>query len=155
MWYYKVMATIDNLDISVYNMYAIRTQVIEKINTQLRLDQAASIPPQIQMLDLYPKLSELDLLLGVVPMATSWAYFYPPKTFVTTRRSPFAFFRVVPSVGSLDEQQEDFESLEQTPTQSPEEAREKAALTRCFNQMDKINSMLSYIIGRVGQFLQG
>lgn len=149
------MATIDNLDISVYNTYAIRTRVIEQINTQLRLDQASSIPPQIQMLDLYPKLSELDLLLGIVPMANPWAYFYPPKAFISTRRSPFAFFRIIPSIGSLKDQKEDSEDLEQTFTESPEEEKEKAALTRCFKQMDKINSMLSFIIGRVGQFLQG
>ena len=149
------MATIDNLDLAVYNTYAIRTKVIEQINAQLRLDQAASIPPQISMVDVYPKLSEIDLLLGVVPLATPWAYFFPPKTFDRIRRSPFAFFRIVPSMGSLEDQQEEFEELAQTATTSTEEEREKAALTRCFKQMDKINSMLSFIIGRIGQFLQG
>lgn len=149
------MATIDNLDLAVYNTYAIRTKVIEQINAQLRLDQAASIPPQISMVDVYPKLSEIDLLLGVVPLATPWAYFFPPKRFDRIRRSPFAFFRVVPSMGSLENQEQEFQELAQTPTTSPEEEREKAALTRCFKQMDKINSMLSHIIGRIGQFLQG
>ena len=149
------MATIDNLELEVYNTYAIRTRVIEQINAQLRLDQAASIPPQISLVDFYPKLTELDLLLGVVPMATPWAYFFPPKTFDRIRRSPFSFFRVVPSIGSLQEQESDFEELAQTATASPDEEKEKAALTRCFHQMDKINSMMSFIIGRVGQFLQG
>lgn len=149
------MATIDQLDISVYNAYAIRTRAIEQINAQLRLDQADSIPPQLQMVDLYPKLTEIDLLLGVVPMATPWAYFYPPKSFTTTRRSPFAFYRVVPSMGSLESQEKEYEILAQTSTTTSEEALEKAALTKAFNQMDKINSMLSFIIGRVGQFLQG
>lgn len=149
------MATIDQLDISVYNAYAIRTRTIEQINAQLRLDQASTIPPQIQLVDLYPKLSELDLLLGVVPMATPWAFFFPPKTFSTSRRSPFAFFRVIPSIGSLEDQREDYDNLSETSTGSPEEEKEKAVLKRAFNQMDKINSMLSFIIGRVGQFLQG
>lgn len=149
------MATIDQLDISVHQAYAIRTRAIEQINSQLRLDQADSIPPQLQMVDLYPKLTEIDLLLGVVPMSTPWAYFFPPKAFRNTRRSPFAFYRIVPSVGSLQDQEEEYEVLAETPTQTPEEAAEKAALTKAFNQMDKINDMLSFIIGRVGQFLQG
>lgn len=149
------MATIDQLDISVYNAYAIRTRAIEQINAQLRLDQASSIPPQLSMVDLYPKLSELDLLLGVVPMSTPWAFFFPPKTFVVSRRSPFSFFRVVPSIGSLEEQAEDFEELNNTETGSAVEAKQKAVLTKAFKQMDKINNMLAFIIGRVGQFLQG
>lgn len=149
------MATIDQLDISVYNAYAIRTRAIEQINAQYRLDQADSIPAQLQMVDLYPKLTELDLLLGVVPMATPWAFFFPPKTFSTSRRSPFSFFRVVPSMGSLKDQEGDFDTLLQTPTSSAEEAKEKEVLTKAFKQMDKINNMLSFIIGRVGQFLQG
>ncbi|MCB1113908.1 MAG: DUF5399 domain-containing protein [Chlamydiia bacterium] len=149
------MATIDQLDISVYNQYAIRTRAIEQINAQLRLDQADSIPPQLQMVDLYPKLTEIDLLLGVVPMSTPWAFFFPPKSFRTTRRSPFAFHRVIPSMGSLKDQEEEYEHLADTPTQTKEEAEEKAVLTKAFNQMDKINDMLSFIIGRVGQFLQG
>lgn len=147
--------TIDQLDISVYNAYAISKTMTEATNAQFRMDQASSIPPQIQLVDLYPKLSELDLLLGVVPMATPWAHFFPPKTFGTSRRSPFAFFRVVPSIGSLEEQQEEYENLSQTQTSSPEEEKEKTVLKKAFNQMDKINSMLSFIIGRVGQFLQG
>lgn len=149
------MATIDNLDIGVYEAYAIRANQIERINAKLRLDQAASIPPQISVVDLYAKMTELDRLLGVVSLATPWAYFYPPKQFDRIRRSPFAFFRVVPSLGSLEEQEEEFQELAQTATSSPEEEREKAVLTRCFKQMDKINSMLSHIIGRIGQFLQG
>jgi hypothetical protein len=149
------MATIDKLDISVYNMYAIRTRAIEQINTQLRLDQATSVAPQLQIVDLYPKLSELDLLLGIVPLATPWAYFYPPKLFRRSRRSPFAFSRIVPSLGSLEEQQEEYEELVQTQCSSPDEEREKAVLTKCYKQLDKINSMLSFIMGRVGQFLQG
>lgn len=149
------MATIDNLDLAVYNTYAIRTKVIEQINAQLRLDQASTIPPQISMVDLYPKLTELDLLLGVVPLATPWAYFFPPKTFDKIRRSPFSFFRMVPSIGSLKDQEDDSEELAQTPTHSADEEKEKAVLTRCFKQMDKINGMMSFIIGRIGQFLQG
>ena len=85
------MATIDQLDISVYNAYAIRTRTIEQINAQLRLDQASTYPPEIQLVDLYPKLSELDLLLGVVPMATPGRFFSLPKPFPPAGDLPSPF----------------------------------------------------------------
>lgn len=149
------MATIDKLDMSVYNLYAVRTRMIEQINQQMQLEKAGSIPPQTTILDMYPKLTELDILLGIVPMFTPWAYFYPPKNFRYQRRSPFAFFRVAPSMGSLKQQQEDEEKLVNIETHSPEEEQEKGAIVRCFAQIDKINGWLSFIVGRVGQFLQG
>src|SRR5437867_4441586 len=99
--------TIDKLDMSVYNLYAIRTKMIEQIKEQIPFDKAAAIPPQTAILDMYPKLTELDILLGIVPLFTPWAYFYPPKNFRYQRRSPFAFFRVAPALGSLKEQAED------------------------------------------------
>lgn len=149
------MATIDKLDLSVYNLYAIRTRMVEQINQQLQLDKAASIPPQTQVMDIYPKLTEIDLLLGIVPMHTPWAYFYPPKKFRLIRRSPFAFFRVAPSLGSLEEQEKKEALLESIPCQSPEEEKEKGAIKNCFKQIEQINRWLGYIVGRVGQFLQG
>ncbi|MEM1282045.1 MAG: DUF5399 family protein [Chlamydiota bacterium] len=147
--------TIDKLDINVNNTYAIRTKMIEQINQQLRLDQAASIPPQTQVVDIYPKLTEMDLLLGIVPYLTPWAYFFPPKKFRFLRRSPFAFYRVAPTLGTLEEQEETEERLEHVETNTPEEKAEKEIIQGCFKQLNKINSWLGFIVGRVGQFLQG
>lgn len=149
------MVTIDKLDLSVYNLYAVRTMMIEQINQQLRLDQANSIPPQIQVLDIFPKMTELDILLGIVPLNTPWAYFYPPLRFRSRRRSPFGFARILPSLGSQEDQDLAEEKLESVECRSPEELREKAALKACFSQITKINNWLGYIVGRVGQFLQG
>jgi hypothetical protein len=149
------MATIDKLDLSVYNLYAIRTRMVEQINQQFQLDKASSIPPQTQVMDSYPKMTELDILLGIVPLHTPWAYFFPPKQFRFIRRSPFAFFRVAPSFGSLEDQEKGEQLLDSIPCNSPEEQREKTAIKNCFKQMDQINRWLGYIIGRVGQFLQG
>lgn len=149
------MATIDKLDMSVHSMYALRITMIEQINNQLRLTEAASIPPQIQMVDIYPKLSEMDLLLGVVPLATPWAFFYPPKKYFKRRRNTFSFFRVSPSFGSLEEQAEEEERLASMVVDTPEEAGEKQIIQNCLKEMSKINDMLSFIIGRIGQFLQG
>ena len=113
------MATIDQLDLSVYNLYAIRTKLLEQVNAQLRLDEASSIPPQTLVIDIYPKLTELDILLGIVPLNTPWAYFFPPQHFNSLRRSPFAFHRVAPSLGSYKEQEEDEQNLNDTPCETP------------------------------------
>lgn len=149
------MATIDKLDLSVYNLYALRTKMIEQINQEFRLDQAASIPPQTQVVDIYPKLSELDLLLGIVPSNMPWAYFYPPKQYRRRRRSPFAFYRVAPSLGTLSEQEEMEEFIAGLPCSGAEEMQEKEKIQACFKELNKINSWLGFIIGRIGQFLQG
>lgn len=149
------MATIDQLDLNVYNLYAIRTKMIEQINQQLQLDQASTIPPQTMVIDSYPKLTEIDVLLGVVPLATPWAYFYPPKKYRALRRSPFSFFRVAPSIGSLEQQEESERILDSVLCNEPEQEREREAIKGCFKQMGEINRWMGYIIGRVGQFLQG
>lgn len=149
------MATIDNLDLNVYNLYAIRTRMIEQINQQLRLDQASSIPPQIQVQNTYPTLTELDLLLGITPLHTPWAYFYPPSKYLFRRRSPFGFSRILPSLGSQSDQDEEEEKLAHAECETEEEEEEKKALTNCFSHITKINQWLNHIVGRMGQFLQG
>lgn len=149
------MTTIDKLDLSVYNLYAIRTRMIEQTNQQFRLDQAGSIPPQIQILDIYPKLTELDLLLGIVPMSTPWAYFFPPKRFQKKRRSTFGFSRILPSLGEQEEQDLCEQKLAATYCQNQEEEEERSAISSCFHQISQINSWLSHIVGRIGQFIQG
>jgi hypothetical protein len=150
-----IMATIDQLDMNIYNMYAIRTMMIEQINQQLRLDKASSIPPQTLILTSYPKLTELDILLGIVPLHTPWAYFYPPQKYGFIRRSPFGFSRIAPAFGSLEEQDASIARLENVECHSEDEEKEKGAIKGCFKQIKEINSWLGYIVGRVGQFLQG
>lgn len=150
------MATIDKLDLSVYNLYAIRTRMIEQTNQQLRLDQASSVPPQIQVLDIYPKLTELDILLGIVPLHTPWAYFFPPTKFRGKRRSPFGFSRLLPSIFDSQEEQDVMEqAVASTLCATSEEEQEKQTIMRCFDQISTINRWMSHIVGRIGQFLQG
>ena len=148
------MATIDNLDLSIYNLYAMRTKMIEGINQQLRLDQAASIPPQTAVLDIWPKLTEIDLLLGIVPTGTPWAYFYPPQKFRDIRRSPFAFHRIGP-YDDEDQQEERERNIEELEVDSDEEKEKKTKILACLKELKKINSWLGFVVGRVGQFLQG
>lgn len=149
------MATIDKLDISVYNLYAIRTRMIEQINQQYHLDEAATIPPQTSIIANAPQLTEIDLLLGILPMHTPWAYFYPPKRFRFLRRSPFSFSKVAPSLWGDGADSDLMDQLNSIPTTSSEDEEEKATLRKGFAQMGKINQWLGFIIGRVGQFLQG
>src|SRR5882672_1099137 len=91
--------TIDKFDIGIYIQYARRTQLIEQVLSQYHMRDATSVPAQALIVDLYPKLAELDLLLGVATMSSPWAYFYAPKSYSTQRRSPFAFHRVIPIIG--------------------------------------------------------
>lgn len=150
------MTTIDKLDIGIYIQYARRTQLIEQIKNQYHLEDASSIPPQLQVLDFYPKLSEMELLLGVVPVRAPWAYFFPPPRFRDQRRSPFTFSRIGPILNSSDKEEENPEQkLDRVKCQTEEEEKEKKVLKHCFAQIDKINNWLSFIVGRVGQFLQG
>lgn len=58
-------------------------------------------------------------------------------------------------MGSLKDQAEEEEKLASIPCESPEEEQEKATIVRCYAQIDKINGWMSFIVGRVGQFLQG
>ncbi|MBA3603633.1 MAG: DUF5399 domain-containing protein [Parachlamydiaceae bacterium] len=149
------MATIDNLDLNIYNLYAVRTRMIEQLNQQLRLDQASSIPPQIQVLNAYPTLTEIDLLLGITPFSSPWAFFKPPVKFLNKRQSPFGFARILPSLGDEEDQERDERKLAQEECGSEEEENERKSISKCFGQISKINQWLQHVVGRMGQFLQG
>lgn len=148
------MATIDKLDLSVYNLYAIRTKMVEQTNAQWHLEEASSIPPQIQVINSYQQMTELDILLGIVPTFNPWAFFFPPKRFRSQRRSPFTFSRIVPSISSNEEHEKLEALLQSIECRTVDEEKEKAAIAGCFKQISKINGWLGHIIGRIGQFLQ-
>ena len=149
------MTTIDKLDMDIYVQYARRTNMVEQTSQEYHLDQASSIPAQIRVLDFYPKLAELDLLLGVRIMQNSWAFFFPPPQFRFQRRSSFGFFRVAPSLGSFEEEEKNEEEFDEIECDTDEEKGEKKKIKNCFAQIKKINQWMSFIVGRLGQFLQG
>lgn len=149
------MVTIDKLDLSIYLQYARRTSMIEQATQQYHLEEASSIPAQARILDIYPKLSEIEILMGAGRIQNSWAFFYPPPQFRFQRRSSFGFFRVAPSLGSFEQEEEKERELEEIECENEEEENEKKALKKCFEQIKKINNWVSFIVGRVGQFLQG
>ncbi len=151
--------TIDRFDIGVYIQYARRTQLIEQVMSQYHMRDATGVPAQALIVDLYPKLAELDLLLGIATLSSPWAYFYAPRSYSSQRRSPFSFHRIIPFMGEHehgeDEQKKDEELIEEMQCHTPEDERERKVLRACFRQIEEINSLLRYIGGRIGQFLQG
>lgn len=149
------MATIDSFDISVYNTYALRIMLVERYNQELRTDQASTIPSQVFAQQVAPqmKMSEMDLLFGIIAYHTPWAYFFSPIKYI--RRSPFAFYRVAPSLGTLMEQEVVEEKLDKYECSSSEEEEEKKVLQKCFKTLNKLNRWLGEIIGRMGGLLPG
>lgn len=149
------MATIDNLDVSIYNLYAVRAKLIEDINFEFHFEDASYIPPQTTLIDLYPKLTELDILLGIAPRGGSWAFFYPPKNISHMRKSPFTPSRIMPSLGEEEDCKKTLENLRNKHCRDGEEEREKEVLLNCIHQVGRLNEWLGFIVGRIGQFLQG
>ena len=147
--------TIDHLDIGIYIQYARRMQLVEQIQQQYHLREAVSVPAQALIVDLYPKLSELDLLLGVGTTVAPWAYFSPPKDFSFQRRSSFAFHRIMPIFGRFDAEEEQERKLNLIECDSEEEEEEKTLILGCIRKIKELNSLLRFIGGRIGQFLQG
>lgn len=150
------MPTIDNYDVNVYYQYAARTQTLEAIQEEFGLGEADRVPYHTTVVDTLPKRSEMELLLGVVGRTyTPWALFVAPKKYRRQRRSPFTHARIAPSLGSEDAQEAALANLAGIQCSSEEEEEEKAAIIRCFTQLSKLNRMLDFVIGRIGQFLQG
>ena len=98
--------TIDKFDIGIYIQYARRTQLIEQVMSQYHMREAQAVPAQALIVDLYPKLAELDLLLGIATLSSPWAYFYAPRSYSAQRRSPFSFHRIIPFMGERGSGQE-------------------------------------------------
>lgn len=146
------MTTIDKLDMNVHQQYAHRSTLVEEIQKEWRVKEATTISLQITQANWQTKPSEMDLLLGAAATYVPWAYFIAPKKF---GRLPFATHRIVPSLGSFEEQEEKEERARNTPTSTEEEEKEKKAILNCFGVINKINDWMGHIVGKIGEFLQG
>lgn len=149
------MTTIDKLDIGIHVQYARRTQFNEEIQHEYRLSEAGTVPAQTAVVDLHPRPADLDLLMGVTTSHAPWAYFFPPQRFFSQRRSPFAFHRIAPSLGSEEQQEADIAKLQSVKCSTPEMKHERGVLMKFFEQIEDLNDMIGFIVGRIGQFLQG
>ena len=148
-------STIDNFSMEVNFQYARRTELLEQVRQQYHLQEASTVPAQALIIDLYPKLTELDLLLGVAALHAPWAHFYPPKKFPTQRRSPFTFHRLIPSFGSSEQERKYEEQLDTVECKTPEQQQQKTTMKSFFTKLSELNGLLRYIRSRIGQFLQG
>lgn len=148
------VTTIDQLDLDAHDRYARLQEAVEEINRQYGLDQATAIAPQVQTVDFLPKPSEMDLLFGA-SVVSSFAHFREPKAFRERRRSPFTVACVMPSLGSVADQEDLETHIASVKCETPEEERQKAAILACFAQRGKLNDWLEHIYGRIGQFLLG
>ena len=168
------MATIDNIDIGVHFEYARRIYSVERTIKRFPIEQSQHISAHIRILNMQPYLQEIEELFGFRHNVQPWATFTTPKNFHEQRRSTFAFDRICPSLGSYQNQIKLLEQLKNLPyitSSKPEEQslskdkdkekrqtrhqNEKKALIRCFEHIKNINSMISFITSRIGQFLQG
>lgn len=141
-----------NKDIHI--AYARRVQAYEETVRQYHLEEASSVTKRIVIDDQYPRQSSLDLLFGVTRSYAPWAIFKRPVS--KDERRPFlSFARVAPSLGSQEKQSEDTQKLHNIPCKTTEEEKEKKALLACFAKLFQLNEMKGYIIGHIGQFLQG
>lgn len=149
------MATIDRLDIAVNYQYARRIEFVEAIQKELHLDRSTAVSDQALVVDLFPKRSEVELLLGLTQTKAPWAYFYAPPGFQAQRQSTFAFFRIAPTMGSLSKQEADAQKVATTAVNSKEEADEQSVLGQFFSSVNDINQMIGFVTGRIGEFLKG
>jgi len=149
------MTTIDKLDIAVHVQYAQRTEMVENIRREYRLEEAGAVEQHALTVALSQQMSEMDLLLGVMRTYAPWAYFYPPKKYFNQRRPAFVSYRVAPSLGSLEKQQSDTEKLENVKCKNAEEEEERSILSGCLAAIEEINDLIGFVVGRIGQFLQG
>lgn len=151
------MPTIYELSMKVYSDYAQRTDNIERLNKEIHLQEADAIPGKIRVEMLEGKWPNIDRLLGVSSTCTPWAFFYAPQDWLAQRRSPFTFGQIAPSlrIYAQEDEETEEEKLEKISVSSKEEEEEKAMIKNCLAQVKKVNSWLSFVVGRMGQFLQG
>jgi hypothetical protein len=164
------MVTIDRLDISHYFQYARRVSSVESTIKTFRLEQAHAIPAHTNVVSVKPKFEETELLFGFRRSTQPWACFCVPKNYYSHRRNSFAFDRVCPTLGGLQEQveilkkvknslekedgdQEDGKNLGVNPLKMFKKS-EKKRVTQCLEEIAKLNRMINFIMSRVGQFLQ-
>jgi len=147
--------TIDKLNIGVYVQYARRMQFMESVNKQYRIAEAYNIPAQTQIINISPRTSEIEMLMGRSYGGNVWAIFSPPRNYFIQHRPIVSKFRIVPSIGSLQKQDADQAKVAAYSCATRQEEREQQAIGSVFEVVNNICGWIGHIVGRVGQFLQG
>jgi len=147
--------TIDKLDISVYNMYALRTRMVEDIKREFHLEEARAVSSQTQISITQAQVREMDRLMGLTSTSVTtmpWAFFFPPDFFYQARFTPFTFAYIAPGLKKKNEEDED--EIEGMACDDEEGKEEKKAILGCLKVIRKLNQWLGFVRGRMGQFLQ-
>lgn len=145
--------TIDKLpdDLGISIGYANRILLIEEMKRRSDETRVADVVT----VSTHPIYPDLDMVMGLVQRANSYASFFAPQGFSDIRRNPFTTYSVGPSFGSIKDRELAEERLHATPCTTVEEIAEKNTLNSCLGVMNKIGEWIAYISGRKGQFLQG
>jgi len=177
------MTTIDKIDGEWYQEYARAVQEMETTFKNLRigsLQEARVVQPHTWVESLDIKVPLVDLLLGLYsPDRKTIAFFTKP--FSTQRRSPFGYFLIAPSLGTLEQQEEDAEKIRRVRIMDEEregesgeeeesedkgkqsaatnksriEKRRKSALEEMYELLQDLNGWLLEIKGKQAQYQKG
>lgn len=167
--------TIDNLGVDVSTRYAEDQKILDKS----LIKEARAIPLQAEIevtIPFFP--SELETLLHLSPLQSSWASFIAPELYSEQRKRLFTF-QSIPSLGSEDkkesqsqkilakiqllEQQyhkEDKEEKDQKKRREQElslqkEGKEKKILTTLLQTIAQIDKLIVDINSRRSQYQKG
>ena len=164
------MITVDRIDISHYFQYARRIQSVENTYRAYRLEHASSISAHTTIVNVRPLVDEMESLFGFRRSTMPWACFEAPESFSEQRRSTFAFDRVCPSLGPMEQQKETLKKLKEYIVKQQDQESdgqdqevftafgkkvEKGILCGCLEEIEKLNDFINFVMSRMGQFLQG
>lgn len=113
--------TIDNLGIETYTRYAQdKAQLDEKIITESRF-----VPFEAEVDVTLPSFaSEFDLLLETNRRNTTWADFFAPPFYFEQKKRLFRY-QVLPSLGSDEKKESQFERIKERAKQDEERNKER------------------------------
>lgn len=148
------MATIDKLGIGIHEHYVRQKSLQEQFETQYHVREAAGIHGQIRVISVSPQSSATDLLLGARSVGSRWATFPELEGYYTRNYSPFVFSTVAPGLRLATEEgiEQRFRTIVCT---TPQEQAEKEILHDVAKCIGELREMQEFIVGQLGQFLQG
>jgi hypothetical protein len=139
--------------LDVHDLYARRIQLIESYYKQYPVSQAERIPAHTAVDNVRPQLTNIDILLGVSTNPPPWALMRPPE--YDPRQPYVSFYRIAPALGTIEQQANATERLQSVECVTAQDTEDKNTILGGLAAINKINDWKGYIIGRVGQFLQG
>lgn len=145
--------TTSDIPLGWHDLYARRIQLIESYYNQYPVSQAERVPAHTAVDNVRPQLTNIDLLLGVSTNPPPWALMRAPD--YDPRQPYVSFYRIAPALGTIEQQANATERLQAIECVTAQDTLDKNTILGGLAAINKINDWKGYIIGRVGQFLQG